>query len=60
MSGYLDDDHDTSDDEGQVNTLTEDEIDAIRAQCGDIKAEGNALYSSKDFDGAIEKYTVRI
>lgn len=41
-----------------VCTLSEEEIAEIREQCGAIKAEANAFFSSKDYEEAVEKYTV--
>lgn len=42
-----------------VCTLSEEEVAAIREQCGAIKAEANAFFSSQDYEAAVEKYTVR-
>lgn len=57
MSSYLDD-PDTDSENEVVCTLSEDEKSAIRSQCAELKAEGNACFTSNDFDGALLKYTV--
>ena len=57
MASYLDDPDTDSDNEVEC-TLSEEEIAAIKTQCADLKAEGNACFTSQDFDGALEKYTV--
>jgi len=57
MSDYLSR-ADSSDEEAPVCTLNEVEIAEITANCATLKAEGNACFSAKDYDGALAKYTV--
>ena len=59
MSSYLED-PDTDSDAEVICTLTEEEKEAISSQCLILKQEGNALFSSKDYEGALVKYTVRL
>ena len=57
MATYLDEPDSDSDNE-VVCTLSEEEIEAINAQCAELKAEGNACFSAQDLEGAVQKYTV--
>jgi hypothetical protein len=59
MSDYLEK-ADSSDEEeaAPVCTLSETEIAEVRENCAALKAEGNACFSAKDYDGALAKYTV--
>jgi hypothetical protein len=41
-----------------VCTLSEEEIGAVREQCVEIKAEGNEAFAAKDYELAVEKYSV--
>jgi hypothetical protein len=58
MSSYLDDPDTDSDTDVIVCNLSEEEIAAVKAQCAELKAEGNACFTANDFDGALVKYTV--
>lgn len=58
MSDYLNK-VDSSDEEVEapVCTLQDFEIADIRANCANLKAEGNAFFSDKDYNSALGKYT---
>lgn len=56
MSNYLETE-DSDEDAPLECTLSEEEQAAIREQCGALKAEGNASFSSQEYEQAIEKYT---
>lgn len=57
MSNYLN--SEDSDEEASeiVCTLSEEEVNAVREQCAEIKTEANAAFAAKDYEVAVEKYT---
>jgi hypothetical protein len=62
MSSYLDEPDEDIQDEGKqdaVITLSEEEKEIIKAQCTVLKEEGNEFFKNQDYDGALEKYSVR-
>jgi hypothetical protein len=54
---YLED-PDTDSDAELVCELSEEEINEIRNQCNQMKMEGNEFFSSQNYEGAIERYSV--
>jgi hypothetical protein len=58
-SSYLEE-ADTDSDSEVVCTLTEDEIFEIKSQCSEIKLQGNQYFSEKNYEMAIERYSVSL
>jgi hypothetical protein len=57
-SGSYLEEADTDSDSEVVCPLTEDEIFEIKAQCNEIKLQGNQYFSEKNYEMAIERYSV--
>mmetsp|Transcript_7110 Transcript_7110/g.10602 ORF Transcript_7110/g.10602 Transcript_7110/m.10602 type:complete len:179 (+) Transcript_7110:52-588(+) len=56
MTSYLNEPDTDSDHEVECS-LSEEEINELKIRFETLKAEGNALFSSQDLEGALEKYS---
>jgi tetratricopeptide (TPR) repeat protein len=58
MSDYFATEADSDDDNaGKATALSEEAIEVVRAQVLSLKTEGNDLFGSQDFEGAVAKYS---